>query len=213
MVVGVVPDLLMQGLVDVGVLEGAGVYVPTTQSGDWAATLLARTEGAPLGLRDDLQELLRSVDPDLGIIDLGTLTERIGEPAWYIRITAWIFVAFGVIALFLACVGLAGVVAFESERRTQEVVVRMALGAKARDVAGLIVGHGVRQVGLGVVAGLVLAAGLARGLVIILFETDPNDPLLYLGAAGVVLVVAALASLYPALRAAHTDPVKSLQAR
>ncbi|HUP52276.1 MAG TPA: ABC transporter permease [Longimicrobiales bacterium] len=212
-VVGVVPDLLMQGLVNVGGLGGAGLYVPTTQSDDWAATLLARTEGAPLALRDDLQELLRSVDPDLGIIGVGTLTQRIGEPAWYIRMAAWIFVAFGLIALFLACVGLTGVVAFESERRTQEVGVRMALGAKARDVAGLIVGHGVRQVGLGIVAGLVLAAGLSRGLVIVLFETDPNDPLLYLGAAGIVLVVAALASLYPALRAAHSDPVKSLRAR
>ena len=88
----------------------------------------------------------------------------------------------------------------------------MALGAQARDVARLIVGQGVRQVGLGVVVGLLLAAGLARGLAIVLFQTDPSDPLLYVAAATAVLVVAALASLYPALRAAHSDPVKSLQA-
>jgi len=212
-VVGVVPDLLMQGLVNVGGLESAGLYVPTTQADGRFGTLLVRAEGAPLGLGDDLRALLRSVDPDLGIIAPATLSETIHRTSWYIRITAWIFVAFGAVALFLACVGLAGVVAFESERRTQEVGVRMALGARAGDVARLIVGQGALQVLVGIAVGLVLAVGLARGLVFVMFETDPNDPWLFASAGGLVLLVSALASLYPALRAARSDPVRSLQGR
>jgi putative ABC transport system permease protein len=211
-VVGVVPDLLMQGLINIGGLDGTGVYVPTTQSDGLARTFLLRAEGAPVDLTEDVRSLFRSVDPDLGVVEAATLNDMLRRSSWYIRITAQIFIVFGVVALFLACVGLGGVVAFESERRTREVGVRVALGARARDVAGLIVGQGVRQVTIGIAVGLLLAIGLARGLVLVMFETDPNDPLLYVGAGGVVLLVSALASLYPAIRAARSDPVRSLQA-
>lgn len=130
---------------------------------------------------------------------------------WYFVLTSLVFVAFGAVALFLACVGLLAVVASESERRTQEVGVRTALGARASDIVRLIVGEGARQILLGVGVGVLMATGLARAMSVVLFDTDPLDPAIYVASIGVIGLVSVLATLYPAVRAARTDPVRSLQ--
>jgi len=211
-VVGVAPDLLMQGLANVGLAEGSGLYIPARQFAGGARTLLVRSEpGSQAVVMDGIREAARSLDPDLATYDVRTLADAIGRSTWYFSLTSAVFVVFGVVALFLACVGLLGVVAFESERRTQEVGVRMALGARAGDVVRLIVGQGIGQMLVGTAFGVLMATGLARVLTVVLFETDPNEPLIYVLTIGTIFVVGALASLYPALRAARTDPVTSLQ--
>ena len=122
-----------------------------------------------------------------------------------------IYIVFGAAALFLASVGLFGVVSFGAERRTQEVGVRMAVGAKARDVVRLIVGQGVTQMSIGLVVGVAMGAGLARLMTLVLFQTQYWDLAVYASIVGLILLVGVLASLVPAMRAARLDPVRALQ--
>ena len=124
-----------------------------------------------------------------------------------------IYLVFGGAALFLASVGLFAVVSFSTERRTQEVGIRMAVGAKGRDVVGLILSQGLRHMSVGLVAGVVMALGVAHVLVFTLFETQPWDPAVYTMIVGVILFIGALATLVPAMRAARLDPVRALQAK
>ena len=158
-----------------------------------------------------MRGLVRSIDPDLAIFDVSTLPAEIRRVTWYVGLVGAFFLAFGAAALFLASVGLFGVVSFGTERRTQEMGIRMAVGARAGDVVRLIVGQGLRQMGLGLVIGIPMAAGLARVMAATLFRTEPWDPAVYAAIVGVILLVGVLASLLPAVRAARLDPVRALQ--
>ena len=144
------------------------------------------------------------------MISIGIPGEIYAEQ-WATRILGNICVIFGAAALFLASVGLFGVVSFGAERRTQEVGVRMAVGAKAKDVVRLIVGQGLKQVSMGLVFGIAMGAGLGRLMANVLFQTEPWDPAVYTAVVTVILVVGVLASLIPAVRAARLDPVRALQ--
>ncbi len=132
---------------------------------------------------------------------------------WYVLLGGAFFLALGAPALFLASVGLFGVVSFGAERRTQEVGIRMAVGATTRDVVRLIVRQGVIHVSIGLVVGIAMALGLARLMVIVLFQTEPWDPPVYAAIVALILVVGVLASVVPALKAARLDPVRALQSR
>ncbi len=212
LIVGVVPDLLMQGMqTNLETSDGSGFYLPMAQGDNQTVTLLVRSQGAPLELTDGVRDLVRSVDPDLAIFRVNTLYAEIYAQQWGIRILGNIYVIFGAAALFLASVGLFGVVSFGAERRTQEVGVRMAVGARAKDVVQLIVGQGLKQVSLGLVFGILMAAGLARLMVNVLFQTEPLDPVVYLAIVGLILAVGVLASLVPAIRASRLDPVQALR--
>ncbi len=216
-IVGVVPDLLMQGIsgLEAGFVEssdGSGFYMPIAQASNQSASLLIRSQGAPLELTDDVRDFFRSIDPDLTISGANTLSAAIDRGTWYFRATGAMYVVFGLAALFLASVGLFGVVSFGAERRKQEVGIRMAVGARAGHVVGLIVGQGLRQMSLGLVVGIAMAAGLARLMAIVLFQTEAWDPATYAAIVGLILLVGVLASLIPAIRASRLDPVRALRA-
>jgi predicted permease len=143
-----------------------------------------------------------TVDPMRTIVDP---TQR----AW--RTGATMFVAFGGLALALAAIGLYSVIAYDVAQRTRELGVRIALGAQARDVTRLIVGQGIGLAALGVVIGGTLALAAGRWVAPLLFAVSPRDPVVFGGVVAVLLGVAAVASVIPALRATRVDPTEALR--
>jgi ABC-type antimicrobial peptide transport system permease subunit len=125
---------------------------------------------------------------------------------------ARMFLAFGALALVVAAIGLYAVIAFGVAQRTQELGVRIALGARGADVLALIVGEGVRVTLAGVAIGAAVAFAAGRGIGPLLFRVSPHDPLVYGVVAATLIAVGLLASAIPAVRAAHVDPNVALRA-
>jgi ABC-type antimicrobial peptide transport system permease subunit len=140
------------------------------------------------------------------------MEEAFARPTWFIRVFGTMFMIFGLIALFLASVGLYAVMSFAVSRRVREVGIRMALGAQGRDVVRMIFGQGAWQLGVGLVLGLGLAAGVAQLMTVVLFDVEPRDPAIF-GSVVLVLATAGLAAcLMPARRATLVDPLVALRA-
>ena len=127
------------------------------------------------------------------------------------RFTLVLLGTFAVVALLLAAVGIYGVIGYAVSRRTQEIGVRMALGATRANVAGLIVGEGMRIVAIGVAAGLLGAVALTRLMAAMLYGVRATDPLTYVGVAVLLAVVALVASYVPARRATRIDPLVAMR--
>jgi ABC-type antimicrobial peptide transport system permease subunit len=123
-----------------------------------------------------------------------------------------VFIVFGAAALFMATVGLYGVLSFAVSRRTQEMGIRMALGAASRDVVGLVARQGARQLGIGVTIGLLLAFGVTRVIGLLMYQVDPQDPTVFGAVLAVIVVVGMSAAIVPARRATGVDPVTALRA-
>ncbi len=209
-VVGVVPDAYMQG---VGNTEDdpAGFYVPVQQSDARFMSILARGPGDPMSLTAAVRGAVASVSPDTPSYFVNTLRGRIAENTWAFNVFGTLFMVFGGVALFLASVGLYGVMAFTVSRRTPEVGIRMALGAEARQVLGLVLRQGMLQVLVGLVLGLGLALLLSRALGEMLFEVSATDPAVFALVSAVLMVTGLAASLVPARRATQVDPLTALR--
>jgi putative ABC transport system permease protein len=128
------------------------------------------------------------------------------------QLGATMFAVFGALALVLAAVGLYSVVAYSVAQRMHEMGVRVALGAQARDVIGLVVGEGLRVVGPGIALGGTIALLAGRWIAPLLFNVSPKDPSVFASVVGTLLAVAVVGSWLPALRAAHVDPNEALRA-
>jgi putative ABC transport system permease protein len=209
-IVGVAPDLFMEG---VGNREGdpAGYYRPIAQSDAQFMSVLARGPEEPMTLTESVRQAVTSVHADTPIYYSETLTERIAEGTWFYNVFGTLFVVFGAVALFLAAVGLYGVMSFSVARRTSEVGIRMALGASRKQVLSLIIRQGGEQLAIGLALGLGLAVLISRALRVALFEVSPNDPVVF---ATIVLMLGAtgvLATLVPARRATRADPAIALR--
>jgi ABC-type antimicrobial peptide transport system permease subunit len=137
--------------------------------------------------------------------------EVIHRNSWFIGVFGTVFIAFGVCALFMATIGLYGVLSFAVNRRRQEMGIRMALGATSSDVVRLVFRQGVSQLGVGLVLGLGLAFGVTRLIGVLMYQVDPQDPVVFGAVFGVIVVVGAAASLIPARRATSVDPVEALR--
>ena len=144
--------------------------------------------------------------PGTSYVTITPFAEIIGTQMRSWNLGATMFLAFGLLALALAAVGLYGVIAYNVAQRTHELGVRVALGAQARDLARLVVMDGVRLAAIGVVVGTVMALWAGRWVESLLFQTSPSDPAIFALVALVLLSVAAVASGLPALRASRTDP-------
>jgi putative ABC transport system permease protein len=207
-IVGVVGDVHYNG---VHQAAAPAYYLPFRQN-QWSDTyLVLRTRGDPNGLIEPARQIIRQLDPELAITDVLTLRERfdlaIGAP----RFRSVLFAAFGLLGLVLAAVGLYAVTATIVAERTREIGVRMVLGASAHDVVGGVVGGALRNAGLGLVVGAVVAGLAMRLLQSLLFELSPLDPATYAAAAAVLLGTCALAAWVPARRAALADPMRALR--
>ena len=173
--------------------------------------LVIRARG-PAGLVEgQVQHALQVSEPDLPYVRVQTLTERIA-PQWRSwRLGATMLTAFGLLALVIASLGLYGVTAYGVTQRTQEIGVRIALGAKGTDVIRLSVSQAVRATAIGGVIGMAGAFALGRAVSSLLFGVKPADPAAVLGGIAVLLAVAALAAYIPARRAARIDPMEALR--
>ena len=156
---------------------------------------------------------IRAVDAEIPIVRLSTLQGHFDESTslWAVRVGARIFSGFGAVALFLAVIGVYGVKAYTVARRTREIGIRKSLGATSGATQRLILREGLGLTTMGLVVGVVLAAGVARLLSSILYEVSSLDPVTFVSAPIVLAAAALLATWIPARRAARVAPVIALR--
>lgn len=187
------------------------VLRPFAQNRSAFAYVALRTDGDPMTLTPAVREAVASLDPDLPIYWPMTLEAAVAEQLWFVRVFGTMFAIFGLVALFLASIGLYAVMSFSVSRRVREMGIRMALGAQRGRVIRLVFGQGAWQIGLGMGFGLLLAAGVSRLLNVILFDVQPLDPTVFAAVVFTLSVAGGLACLIPARRATQVDPAEAMR--
>jgi len=186
-------------------------YMPYRQGGWNTASIVVRSRGEPTQATSTVLGALKQVDPLLPAYRIMSMDANIQQSYWQQSLYGKMFGAFAAIALVLAAVGVYGVISYAVSQRTQEIGVRVALGAQRVDVLRLIVGQGALLGGLGIAIGLIGALGVTRFLRTMLFGVSPFDPTSFAGVSAVLTAIALLASYIPARRAAKVDPVEALR--
>ncbi len=210
-IVGIVPNMQMQGF-NPERPDPSGYYVPLAQRDRSFMSIAVQVAGGPpLGIARDVRAAVQAVDPDLPIYWVRDMDEVIHQATWMYGFFGSLFIIFGVAALFLASVGLYGVLAFSVSRRFQEMGLRMALGAKARDVIQLVVREGAVQLVIGLAIGTALAFAVSRVVAVAMFEVEPRDPAVFVAVAVLIVIVGIMACMVPALRAVRVDPGVALR--
>lgn len=180
--------------------------------GVFGAHLVARTSADPSSLGTTLRQAVKDVDPvQAAAYDLQTMEQRVSDSLGPRRFAVTLLGLFAGIALLLAALGLYGIVSYSVALRTQEIGIRMALGARRLEVLGMVVGQGMRLVGAGVAVGLVVALALGEVLSSQLFQVSAFDPITIMVMVVVMVGVTVLASYIPARRAANVDPIVALR--
>jgi putative ABC transport system permease protein len=186
------------------------VYLPHLQIPVNGLSLVVQSKN-PANLMGALRGQIREMDPDLPVVDLTTMEEVVSQSVWQNRLYAILFSAFAVIALLLAAVGIYGVMSYSVTQRTQEIGIRMALGAQLKDVLQLVVKGGLFLSLIGVTIGVAGALALTRLLRTLLFGVTPTDPMTLITVSLMLLLVALLACYIPARRATKVDPLVALR--
>jgi predicted permease len=187
------------------------VYVPNRIMTRRIFTVIARTTGAPATVLPAVRDAIRSVERDQPITEMGTVRSVIADAVAAPRVLTLLVAAFGVVALLLAAIGVYGVVAYVVGQRTNEIGIRIALGARSADIVRWTLRTGLTPALIGLAVGGAAALALSRLLGAQLYEVSPRDPVVFGGVAVVLLVVAVLASGIPARRAARIDPAVALR--
>jgi putative ABC transport system permease protein len=208
-VVGIVGDVKLASL---DAETRPAVYLPHPQIPIGLMTYVVRTTLEPLALTSGVAAAVHSIDPELPLADVQTMETVVRNTLARPRTISVLLTAFAAIALVLAGVGVYGVMAYSVSQRTQEIGVRMALGATVESVFRLVLGQALKLVIIGIVAGLVVAGLLTRLLESLLFETEPLDPVTFALTALVLMTVATLASYIPARRGTRIAPTEALRA-
>jgi len=207
-VVGVVRDVTYT---TVGAPPVSFMYLPVYQWYRPDTTLVVRTAAEPIAVAGSIRAALRSLDPNLPLFDVRTMTEHRDMAVFIPRLAATLLGAFGVLALLLATVGLYGLLAFTVSQRTQEIGVRVALGARREDILHLIVGQGLRLTLAGVAIGLAVALAAMPLVASQLVGVGARDGWSYAMTSLVLVAAAAVATYLPARRAAAVDPLRALR--
>lgn len=210
-IVGVVPDLDMEGLGS-RAPSAAGWYLLQDQIGWGWLDLLVRVHGDPDVMIAPVREAVAAIDPDQPIHSISTLRERTRSGVAAIQIVGTMAAIFATAALILVAVGIYGVMSFAARRRTREVGLRMALGGSSSSVATMLVRRNLGRALVGIGAGLALGYALALPLESVLPGVSISDPLVYLLVGSVLMCAALLASWLPARWASRQDPLESLRA-
>jgi len=205
-IVGVVGDVRGQGLENPA---GLMAYIPLAES--MYDDIIIRTTGDPLGLGGIVRREVRSLDKNLVITHMSTASSMLEDRESHREFTAWLLGGFASVALVLVAVGINGVLAFWVGQRTQEIGVRMALGAQKSEALRMVVGQGFNFAILGIIFGMAGALALTRYFNSLLYGVKPTDPLTFIAVAVLLLCVALLASYIPARRATKVDPIVALR--
>jgi ABC-type antimicrobial peptide transport system permease subunit len=208
-IVGVVGDTLWR----VGKPVKATMYFPPQmkEGNGGMMTLVVRTSGDPAQLALPAQKQIAALDPQLPVVDVLTIPEIVGESTVNQEFTASLVLAFAVISLVLAGVGLYGVLSYLVTQRVTEIGIRIALGAQRSQVLALILRDGMRPVAVGLAIGVLGGAGAGMLLRSLLYGTKAMDPMVFGGMVLTLLGVAALACAAPAWRASSVDPMQALR--
>lgn len=207
-VVGVTRDIKQRSLTERSMPH---LVVPILQFYASTSVLNVRAAGSMDALSGTLQQVMRELDPRVPFYNVGRLADHTRAATFQQKLAGDLLVVFGALALALAGIGSYGVLSYLVGLRRREIGIRLAVGATRRDVVRLVAGSGARLIGAGLVAGLVLSIGVGLGLQSLLIGIEPLDPITYAGVIGVLLVVAAVACLAPARRAAALDPMTTLR--
>jgi ABC-type antimicrobial peptide transport system permease subunit len=172
---------------------------------------MVRSSADPETLAQQLRAEVQAFDANLPIFDIATLDEVVSERTFGFRIVAVLFTMLGGIALFLACVGIYSVMAFAVGARQREIGIRMALGARGPEIVGLVARTSMVQMTIGLVLGLVGAAGLTQLLSMFMYEVSASDPLTFLMVLVLLAITSVVAAVVPARRASNVDPLQALR--
>jgi putative ABC transport system permease protein len=189
------------------------VYLPHDQNPQWigAGGIIVRARSDPGPLTAALRKEMFALDPDLPLQNVRTVDENLAQQRWFARVFGTMFSVFAGIAIVLAAVGLFAVTAYSVTQRTQEIGVRMALGAQAKQVSWLILRRGLVHLAIGLTFGLAGAFAVGRLLQSMLFQTGPADPLTLASITVLLIGVAIGACLWPAWQATRLNPVVALR--
>ena len=207
-IVGVVADVRSTSLQDPA---EADYFLPALQRPETFTNMLVRTNISPAAMAPAVREALRTVDPNLPLLEPQALTARIAETVANRRLALVLLAGFAALALFLASLGVYSVMANLVAFRTSEIGLRMALGASPATVMRMVLGHGRRLTLVGIALGIGGALAVSRLMQQVLFEVDPAEPLVYLALSVTLLLVTEFASWFPARRATRIDPVIALR--
>ncbi len=207
-IIGVAADIKHKQLTSTPDLQG---YMPYRQGGWNTASIVVRAQGDPANITNTVLGALKQADPQLPAYRVMSMDASITRSYWQQALYGKLFGVFAAIAVVLAAIGVYGVISYAVSQRTQEIGVRVALGAQRGDVLRLVVGHGASLGGLGVLIGLAGGLAVTRFLRTLLYGVSPFDPLSFVGVAVLLTTIALVASYIPARRAANVDPVEALR--
>ena len=215
-VVGVLRDARQWGWSDP---EQSEMYLPFWQDGSYLHSkgsylrmmLVVRTAASPSAVAPAIRAQLRAIDSDVPVTAIQNMEQVLGDAVWQQRMEMSVLVGFAGLALVLAMVGIYAVMSYVVGGRTQEIGIRMALGAAKADVLGMVLGQSLRPVGIGLAAGVAGAAVLTQSMGKMLYGVKASDPLVLAGSAALLGLVAVGAALIPANRAAGVDPLTALR--
>jgi putative ABC transport system permease protein len=207
-VVGVVGDLKYNGPEDD---FRPAYYLPYSQSVSPTTFLVVRSSQSAAALAPIINSQIRSIDHDAVVRRVLTLEQAMSESVAQPRFRTLVVTGFGAIALVLAAIGIYGVIAYSVTQRTQEIGIRMALGAQRANVLIMVMISGMTLVIAGSLVGLLVSLAAAKVMTSFLFATRPHDPFVLAGGCGLLLAVALTATLIPAIRATRIDPQAALR--
>ncbi|MGH9938957.1 MAG: ABC transporter permease, partial [Blastocatellia bacterium] len=207
-IVGVIGDVRHSSLTKAATPE---LYLPYQQNSWGWGNFFVRTTNDPTALTRSFTEAIRSGDKTVPVTNVQPLTQAISETVAQARFYTLLFALFGVTGLLLTLTGIYGVISYTVSQQTQEIGIRMALGAQSSDVLKLVIGQGMVLTLIGVGLGVIGALGLTRLMQTLLFGVSATDPLVFAGVATLLALVALVACYVPARRAAKVDPLVALR--